>query len=96
MEKNTTSRLVPRKGESPGNYVAQVRFFPCFAADGIHFKPFNSWIRNPTSDIALVLHLLTSAFYAIVTHTYNYNYSLRNFRKFQFNVPGSNEPVRSK
>ena len=62
----------------------------------MHFKPFNSWIRNPTSATALALHLLTSAFYAIVTHTYNYNYSLRNFRKFQFNVPGSNELVRSK
>jgi len=31
------------------------------AADGIRFKPFNSWIPNPSSAIALALHTLTSA-----------------------------------
>lgn len=94
MEKNTTS--FPGKERALGTRLRRFGSFLVSPTDGIRFKPFNSWIRNRIFAIALALHKLTSTFYVIITHTCNYDYSLGNFRKFQFNVSESNEPVRSK
>ena len=94
MEKNTTS--FPGKERALGTRLRRFGSFLVSPTDGIRFKPFNSWIRHRIFAIALALHKLTSTFYVIITHTCNYDYSLGNFRKFQFNVSESNEPVRSK